>query len=171
MTPLAKRMAVLPQVGRVIWIGVRPGRGEPMAPCQEAQLTAGEGIVGDHFHSQRNSPRQITLMQAEHLPVIAACCGLNEVAPSQLRRNLLVAGINLTALKNRTFRVGSVLLQGTGPCAPCGKMEQALGPGGFNAMRGHGGLCARILSSGTIHLNDDVIAAPLSELGDPPSSC
>jgi len=70
----------------------------------------------------------------------------------------VVSGIPLVALKGRRFRVGEVVLEGTAPCDPCSRMEAALGPGGFNAMRGHGGLCARIVSGGTMRLGDVVEA-------------
>ena len=88
--------------------------------------------------------------------MIAALAGVPMVTPQQLRRNLVIAGINLLALKGQRFQIGEVILEGTAPCAPCSKMETALGPGGFNAMRGHGGLCARVLQGGMIRLGDTV---------------
>jgi MOSC domain-containing protein YiiM len=84
--------------------------------------------------------------------------GAGQVDPSLLRRNLVVSGINLQALKGWRFSVGGVLLEGTGLCHPCSRMDEALGTGGLNAMRGHGGLNARVLESGSIRLGDAVIA-------------
>jgi MOSC domain-containing protein YiiM len=156
-SPLAKLIATLPRSGRVEWIGVRPARDLPMLPLDAVQATAEGGLDGDRYKSGRGA-RGITLIQAEHLPVIAALSGHAEVPPALLRRNLVVAGIPLVALQGRRFRIGEVELEGTEPCDPCSRMEKALGAGGYNAMRGHGGLCARIINSGTLRVGDTVEA-------------
>ncbi len=93
--------------------------------------------------TKRNGPRQVILIAIEDLAVTAAFLGIPEVAPELLRRNLVTRGINLMVLKDRRFRVGAALLEGSGECAPCGRMEAVLGPGSYNAVRGHGGITAR----------------------------
>lgn len=148
-------MTMFPRAGRLCWIGVRPHREQPMQVVERVDAHAGAGLSGDRY-AGRNGKRGVTLIQAEHLPVIAALSGHAEVRPELLRRNLVVEGITLIALKGQRFRIGEVLLEGTASCDPCSRMEAALGPGGYNAMRGMGGLCARILSGGTLRLNDTV---------------
>ena len=153
---LAKLMATLPQVGTVQWIGLRPARDEDMTEVESAEATTGGGLRGDRYKSG-SGKRGITLIQAEHLSAIAALSG-HDIVPALLRRNVVVAGIPLIALKERRFRIGDVVFEGTEPCDPCSRMEAALGPGGYNAMRGMGGLCARIVSGGKIRVGDEVVA-------------
>jgi MOSC domain-containing protein YiiM len=143
--------------GRVTWIGVRGQRGEAMRERPRAILIASHGVEGDYSARGRGGgKRQVTLMQAEHLDVIARLVGRERVRPDELRRNLVVEGINLHALRLRTFRIGSALLEGTGYCEPCSKMERALGVGGYNAVRGHGGILARVLAGALIQVGDQV---------------
>jgi MOSC domain-containing protein YiiM len=156
---LGQLMATLPRAGRVEWIGLRPARDVDMREVADVLADAGKGLVGDRYASG-SGKRGITLIQSEHLTVIAALSGHASVDPRILRRNLVVSGISLIALKGRRFRIGEVLLEGTDSCDPCSRMEAALGPGGYNAMRGHGGLCARILEGGQLRIGDIVQAIP-----------
>ncbi len=135
--------------GRVDWIGLRPARRAPMAAVETAVLT-GDGLVGDHA---RPGMRAVTLIQGEHLPAIAALVG-RAAPPDALRRNVVVSGINLLALKGVPLRIGTARIEITGPRHPCSRMEEALGPGGYNAVRGHGGWCATVLEPGRIAIGD-----------------
>ena len=156
MRTIAELLDSLPQVGRLEWIGVSPEHRAPLRTAPEATVLVGTGLDGDHHARGGRSRRQVTLIQHEHLGVIAGLCGREAVPAEWLRRNLAVSGINLLALKDRRFRVGEVVLEGTGACHPCSRMEETLGPGGYNAMRGHGGITARVLQAGTIRVGDAV---------------
>lgn len=150
-------MERFPRPGRLAWIGLRPARRQAVEAVEEAFVSCPAGLEGDRY-AGRNGKRAVTLIQAEHLPVIAALAGVEALDPVDLRRNLLVSGINLRALRERRFRVGEAVLEGTGTCDPCSRMEEVLGPGGYNAMRGHGGITARVVEGGTIRLGDPVAA-------------
>ena len=146
---------VFPRPGRVEWIGIRPERREPVSAVQSVELSQTKGLIGDHYSGQSGN-RHVTLIQAEHLPVVAALTGRDTLDPALVRRNIVVSGLNLLALKDHKLQVGDVILQVTGQCHPCSKMEAALGPGGYNAIRGHGGLTAKIIQDGTIRVGDEV---------------
>ncbi len=139
--------------GRVDWIGLRPARREAMQSVAHAEITA-SGLLGDRHPSP--GKRAVTLLQAEHLPVIAALCD-GIVTPENLRRNILVSGINLAALKGRDVRIGTAILHITGPCAPCSRMEETLGQGGYSAVRHHGGWCASVVAEGVVAVGDAVV--------------
>jgi MOSC domain-containing protein YiiM len=156
LSPLQILLNTLPQVGRVEWIGVRPALGEAMVALQNVQVNLENGLEGDRFRGRVESSRQVTLIQQEHLSAIAAYLDRDAVAPSLLRRNIVVSGINLLALKDKFFRIGDAVLECTGLCHPCSKMERQLGDGGYNAMRGHGGITARVREAGSVRLADAV---------------
>ena len=150
-------MQTFPRPGRLDWIGLRPAKRAALLSVDAAQAITGAGLEGDHY-SGRSGNRGITLLEAEHLPVIVVLAGAEEIAPETLRRNLLVSGINLSALKGRRFQIGEVVLEGTSFAHPCSRMEEVLGPGGYNAMRGHGGLCVRVIQGGLLRVGDAVVA-------------
>lgn len=145
----------LPQTGRVCWLATRPQKGAAMEVVDSAEAVIGKGLTGDRYAS-RNGKRQVTLIQWEHLSAIASLLGREDVAPELLRRNIAVAGINLQALKGKHFAIGSALFEYTGLCHPCSQMESRFGPGGYNAVRGHGGITARIIESGIVRVGDPV---------------
>ena len=160
MESLQTLFDILPQVGRIEWIGLRPERLGELISVNEATLIEGRGIEGDHKVTGRaGTKRQVTLIQQEHLIAVAGMLHRDEVSPGQTRRNIVVSGINLLALKGKQFRIGQALLEFSGPCVPCSRMEQHLGPGGFNAMRGHGGITAKVIEGGAIRVGDEVLAS------------
>jgi len=137
-------------------------RGASRAPARRIEATlalAGVGLADDRLGQRGEaelSTRQVTLIQHEHLAVIAQLARVAQVDPVGLRRNLVVSGINLLALKNARLQVGGALLELVGPCQPCSRMEEAIGAGGYAAMRGHGGMTARVVSGGPLRVGDRV---------------
>lgn len=147
--------------GTVEWIGLRPRRREPLQRVERVHAVAEYGLEGDHRMTKTpGSGRQVTLISQEFIRQIAGHMGLSDIDPAELRRNIVIAGVNLNALRRQRFRVGEALLEATQLCHPCSRMEQALGPGGVVAMLGYGGLCAKVIESGDIACGDLVTAEP-----------
>jgi MOSC domain-containing protein YiiM len=171
MDDLRSLTARFPRAGRLEAIVLRPGRDAPAVAVASTHALPERGLAGDHRGDKPASrpgggKRQVTLIQAEHLPLIRAWTGV-DFAPIDLRRNLVVSGVNLLAqhalFDDRPLRVrigADVLLVITGPCDPCSKMEALLGPGGYNAMRGHGGTTARVIRGGVLAVGDAVVVEP-----------
>ena len=145
-----------PRDGRVMWLGVRPQRRAEIDVRDQVEAITDVGLAGDHYRSRGSGKRQVTLIQSEHLAVVGALLGEEALDPVRLRRNIVVSGVNLLALKGRRFRIGDALFEASGLAHPCSRMEEELGPGGYNAMRGHGGLTARVISGGVIRVGDIV---------------
>jgi len=157
---LQELIDTLPQIGTVEWIGVRPARKAPMNCVQTIKATPELGLEGDRYSGTSRS-RQVTLIQAEHLDVLESVLNCPSIQPELLRRNVLVRGINLLALKNKNIQLGSIVMRVTGLCHPCSRMETLLGPGGYNAMRGHGGITASVIASGQMRVGDEVKMKPI----------
>ena len=155
MITLQNLIETLPQQGSVEWLGIRAARKLPLTAVEQVEATTDRGLEGDHY-SKISGKRQVTLIQAEHLDAVASMLAIDTIKPGTTRRNIVVRGINLLALKDKNFKLGDVTLAFTGLCHPCSRMETLLGPGGYNAMRGHGGITARVLHGGIIGVGDVV---------------
>lgn len=147
------------QNGTVELVTIRPKRGELPVIVPEVEAIADRGLDGDHYAS-KGGKRQVTLIQAEHIAAVSSMLGREKIDPLSLRRNVVVHGINLQSLKGKQFKLGEAVLEHSGDCHPCSRMEENLGEGGYNAMRGHGGITAKVISSGIIR-NGDALA-PIS---------
>jgi MOSC domain-containing protein YiiM len=146
-----------PQSGQVVAIGVRPERLAPVEKLPKVLALKDKGLSGDRYKN-RGGNRQVTLIQAEHVIAMASFLGVDKIDPLETRRNIIVKGINLIALKQKKFRVGEAILEYSGECHPCSRMEKIFGHGAYNAMRGHGGITAKVLSEGIIKIGDTVEA-------------
>lgn len=157
---IARYLDHMPE-GRLEWIGLRPERKAPMVVVSEAWAEAGRGLEGDRrMQGRTGSGRQVTLISREFIDMVARQLGLAEIDPELLRRNLVVSGVNLNALRHQRIQIGEMVVQTGALCQPCSRMESALGPGALVAMLGYGGLCARIVASGRVAVGDRVVYLP-----------
>lgn len=135
--------------GRLEWIGLRNARRAPMTVVESALAIVDRGLEGDHrVEKTPGSGRQVTVISREFIDQTVHFLGRALIDPTLLRRNLVVSGINLHALRHQRFTIGEVILEANALCHPCSRMESALGRGGAAAMLGHGGLCCRVPGGG-----------------------
>ena len=151
-------MSQFPKEGRVEWIGLRPERKAPLVVVEQVEALENKGLKGDRASQKSGGNRQVTFIQGEYLDATASMLGRDTIDPGLARRNIVIRGINLQTLKGRRFRVGDAEFELAEECHPCSRMEENLGPGGYNAMRGHGGWCAVVLKGGQIRMGDAVTA-------------
>ena len=120
----------------------------------EVECVAGKGLVGDrYFGFKEDFKGQVTFFSVEVLEEL--CEKYGEVDASVLRRNVLVRGGDLETLIGEKFSIQGVIFEGSEECRPCYWMDQAVGEGAEDFLKGkcRGGLRARILSGGKIHVS------------------
>ena len=142
------------KAGKVVAISIRPKRLEPVRVIDSVKVIENTGLEGDR---SKGGNRQVTLIQKEHIDAVASFLGNADLDFTLTRRNILVEGINLLSLKGKKFKIGEVILEYTGECHPCSRMEEALGEGGYNAMRGHGGITAKVIEGGNLKSGDAIV--------------
>jgi MOSC domain-containing protein YiiM len=129
----------------------QPAGESPTLDVAEAKLVAGRGIEGDRFFDYRKDYKgQITFFSREVFDQLCATLAVWDKPASVLRRNVVVSGVDLNGLIGKEFTLQGVRFEGVCECSPCYWMDQAFHPGAEEALKGHGGLRAKILEDGVL---------------------
>lgn len=123
----------------------------PMIEVEEVECVAGKGLRGDRFFGWKEDYKgQVTFFEHEQYERLCAHFGEAGLPPSVFRRNLITRGVDLNELIGTEFEVQGVRFLGTQESAPCHWMNQAFAEGAEEALKGHGGLRAKVLSDGVL---------------------
>lgn len=122
-----------------------------MLEAGEIECVAGRGVAGDRFFDYKAGYKgQITFFEHEVFEKLRSALGAAGRGPSVFRRNVITKGIDLNSLIGETFQIQGVAFAGVEECKPCHWMDSAFAPGAHKALKNHGGLRARILTSGKL---------------------
>ena len=129
----------------------QPPGDAPMVEVNEVECVAGKGLVGDRFFEwKENYKGQVTFFAHEVYEALCGQFGVSGVEPSVFRRNVITQGVDLNHLIGQEFEVQGVRFLGTEESRPCYWMNQAFAEGAEQAMKGRGGLRAKVLSDGVL---------------------
>ena len=151
--------------GLVEGIYVARAAGAPVERVGEVAALEGRGLAGDRYcegtghWSRYGRVCQVTLIAAEDLDVIEKEAGIR-ARDGEHRRNVVLRSINLEDLRRKRLRVGGATLEYVGPHSVCRYIERLTEPGMTQALRGRGGICARVVESGTVRVHDKVVVLP-----------
>ena len=131
----------------IFWGAVDEG---PLDAAEEVQVATGAGIEGDRY-----GHRDITLFEAEAIEGLREDTGI-ELAPSEIRRNVMTRGISLNDLLGHRIRVGEVEALVTELCHPCAHLQSLTQPGVLKGLVNRGGLNADVVRGGAIRVGDRI---------------
>jgi MOSC domain-containing protein YiiM len=124
---------------------------QPMVEVAEVECLAGRGLAGDRFLDHKPDYKgQVTFFELEAFEALREEFAVFDRDVDAFRRNIIVSGQNLRELIGRDFTIQGISFSGAEEAKPCYWMEQAFCPGAEAALRGRGGLRARILTNGTL---------------------
>jgi MOSC domain-containing protein YiiM len=135
-----------------------------MERADEVRIVEGRGIEGDRyfegtgFWTPYGDVCEVTLIEGEDLDHIEDELGIS-VKSGQHRRNIVTRGIRLLDLRRKRFRVGEALLEFDRSRPPCRHVQDLSESGMTRALRGRGGICARVVEGGRIRARDRIGAA------------
>lgn len=135
--------------------------GEKMQAVNSAYAVADKGLQGDRYFNRTGywdpvEGCQVTLI-SEHDLKLARRGNSLKMDKGQHRRNLLISGIKTSALKDRQFQIGDAIFQYLKPRPPCGYLNQIEGKGMAKALSYNSGICIKVIRSGTVRVNDQLI--------------
>jgi MOSC domain-containing protein YiiM len=123
-----------------------------MKEVQSARIITGQGIEGDrHLRSDGSrSKRQVLLMDRETLSEFGLDDGV-------IRENITVEGLDFPSLisGDRVSIGEEVVLEITGDCEPCARMDE-IRPGLQQDLDGKRGMLARAEKGGRISIGDSI---------------
>lgn len=129
-----------------------------MQAVAHAVAERGRGLVGDVAFGART--RQVLMIDCETLAEFG-------LAPGDVRENLTFRGLDPAKLRSGVqVRIGEVVLEVTGDCAPCYHMEE-LRPGLQEAIAGRRGVLATVVAGGTIRRGDRIRILQPEPRGEP----
>lgn len=133
--------------------GRDPGTHRLLTP-DSVHCVAERGIVGDRFFDHKeNYKGQITFFEWEVYEQLRISLGVKGRHPGVFRRNAVTFGVRLNDLVGAVFEIQGVRFEGVAECSPCYWMDRAFGPGAEEALKGRGGLRARILTNGVLRVD------------------
>ena len=139
----------------------RPGTEVPAQDVDrrnELTIRGGFGVVGDRYAGRpAHRDASVTVLAVESLEAVAAELGVPPFDPLLARRNVVLRGADVDALRGRTFTLGGVTLLGGRAANPCRWMDVVLAPGAHRGMRGRGGVRCRPLSDGVLRLGPSTL--------------
>ena len=136
------------------------GHREPMEVVDSAAFVAGFGIEGDRHavRSGARTARQVLLIDEQTIEGFGLVHG-------QVRENVTVADVDLHELEagQRLALGGEVVLEITGHCAPCERMDE-IRPGLREELDGQRGMLATVITGGLARVGDVVRAVERSQV-------
>lgn len=132
----------------------KPAGEHGIVEVEEIECLAGRGIRGDRFLDHKEDYKgQITFFDQATYESLCEQFQVAGTGPEVFRRNVIVEGQDLNEWIGETFELQGVRFLGTEEARPCYWMNQAFAEGAEEAMRGRGGLRAKILSDGTLRVD------------------
>lgn len=112
------------------------------------------GVEGDHY-IRPESRRHVTLIAEDDLAEVAASIGFHGDAHGACRRNICVDTFPSDDMKGKRVALGDeVILEITGYCTPCQRMDDNFGPGAILALQKKAGWVAIVIEEGDVRVGD-----------------